>query len=82
MDANVAELQDGVNRSMLDIAYGCDERLQELDAERRSIEDHMESLDGEFARWARDEREAGGTPGAPDAGWGGNPGWGGGRYDR
>ncbi|WP_314945605.1 hypothetical protein [Olsenella uli] len=82
MDANVAELQDGVNRSMLDIAYGCDERLQELDAERRSIEDHMESLDGEFARWARDEREAGGTPGAPDAGWRGNPGWGGGRYDR
>lgn len=48
MDANVAELQDGVNRSMLDIAYGCDERLQELDAERRSIEDHMESLDGEL----------------------------------
>ena len=47
MDANVAELQDGVNRSMLDIAYGCDERLQELDAERRSIEDHMESLDGD-----------------------------------
>ncbi|EUB31917.1 hypothetical protein HMPREF1503_1568 [Olsenella uli MSTE5] len=42
----------------------------------------MESLDGEFARWARDEREADGAPGAPDAGWGDNPGWGGGRYDR
>lgn len=82
MDANVAELQDGVNQSMLDIAYGCDERLQELDAERRSIENDMESVDGEFARWARNDREANDARSAPDAGRWGNPMQGGSRYGR
>lgn len=67
MAGRVESLRESVNLSALDIAQGYEEQINALEAERRSIENAMDSLDEEFSRSSKQSKEMGGAEGERSA---------------